>query len=277
MTDAGVKEGAEMQLTKKQLKALQFRGKVEKQVKTEATKKEPSTEKKTSKADGKGRKKHKKDSQGNARDEPKQPENQKFEKKTNGAGNPVRFMVFVGNIPFKATADDLRQHLSSANPTSVRLMTNKETGKSRGFAFADFASAGDLKRALRFHHSRMGEKKINVELTAGGGGNSENRREKIKRRREDLEKERKRSAENKRQKTEDGDGDDVNDGNESPDQDNGIGSVPAAAPSASTSFAKRTAEKPVNEDTQQIEDYDTGAATKEKKGNRRKRGRGSRK
>ncbi|KAJ2855304.1 hypothetical protein J3B02_002236, partial [Coemansia erecta] len=203
MSEAGVQEGAEMQLTKKQLKALQFRGKVEKKVKTEESKEKTIIDKKIQKLNSKSRRKRTKEGYEDICDELEKMEKQKFEKKTDGAGNPVRFMTFVGNIPFRATAEDLKKHMQSANPVSVRLITNKETGKSRGFAFMDFGSASDLKRALKFHHSRMGDKKINVELTAGGGGNSENRREKIKRRREDLEKERKRSAENKRQKTDD--------------------------------------------------------------------------
>lgn len=223
-----------LKLTKKQRKALQFRGKLEKPEKDQTT---PTKSKK------------KKTKQ----KEEEKPPKKKFEKQVNSAGNAVRFIAFVGNLPFKATAEEVQEFFKAANPSSVRLMTDKQTGKSRGFAFVDFATSADLKHALKFHHMPLGTKKINVELTAGGGGNSEARKEKIKRRREELEKERT----TKRQRTDTAttkeQKDEVADGQEPVDKDDG---------------------------GQGIDDYgydDGSSATKTKKPNRRKRGRGSRK
>ncbi|KAJ2534724.1 hypothetical protein EV175_006994, partial [Coemansia sp. RSA 1933] len=129
-----------------------------------------------------------------------QHEKFKFEKQKSAAGHAVRFIAFVGNIPFSSTAEDVKVFLKSANPTSVRLMTDKDTGKSRGFAFVEFATSADLRHSLKFHHVRLGSKKVNVELTAGGGGNSENRKQKLKRRRDELEEERKKASTEKRSK-----------------------------------------------------------------------------
>ncbi|KAJ2351009.1 hypothetical protein IWW50_005599 [Coemansia erecta] len=231
-----------MQLTKKQRKALQFRGKLEKPEKEDRPAK-PAAEKKASKK---------------PQDSPKPPaEKKKFERKTNSAGNAVRFIVFVGNLPFKTTTEELREFMKAANPTSVRLMTDRDTGKSRGFAFAEFSTAVDLKHALNFHHQWLGTKKINVELTAGGGGNSTNRKDKLEKRRKDLEKEREKERKTKRQKT----GEKAAEGE---DEDMATGD---AADSDGEAAEQET--WPADE----AADPDTA---KSKKPNRRKRGRGTR-
>ncbi|KAJ1862341.1 hypothetical protein LPJ78_004771 [Coemansia sp. RSA 989] len=165
-----------MQLTKKQKKTLQFRGKLEKPVKEDRPEK-PSEEKSDAEA--------KKPIDGE-----KAPPKKKFERKVSSTGNAIRYIVFVGNIPFKTTADELKWFMKEANPVSVRLMTDKVTGKSRGFAFVELGTSTDMKRALDYHHRLLGTKSINVELTAGGGGNSESRKNKLEVRRKDLEKER---------------------------------------------------------------------------------------
>ena len=54
----------------------------------------------------------------------------------------------------------------------------------------EFDSSEALEKALGCHHTVLGRRKINVELTAGGGGKSEKRLERIKERREALEEER---------------------------------------------------------------------------------------
>lgn len=98
----------------------------------------------------------------------------------------------------------------------MRLLTPKTPAKesssgapaSKGCAFVQFSTATALQSALRLHHSLLDNRKINVELTAGGGGNSEQRKQKIVAQREKLDKEREKAAKNKRLRegeTEDGD------------------------------------------------------------------------
>ena len=43
-----------------------------------------------------------------------------------------------------------------------------------------------MQRALRLHHTLLDNRRINVEVTAGGGGKSENRTAKIKMRNDKL-------------------------------------------------------------------------------------------
>ncbi|KAF8755884.1 RNA recognition motif [Rhizoctonia solani] len=49
--------------------------------------------------------------------------------------------------------------------------------------------------AIRKHHSELAGRRINVELTAGGGGNSDQRKEKLRTRNHTLNEQRKRGAE----------------------------------------------------------------------------------
>lgn len=48
--------------------------------------------------------------------------------------------IFVGNLPFSATEDQLRQLFSQhGEVNSVSIVTDKLTGRSRGFAFVEMA------------------------------------------------------------------------------------------------------------------------------------------
>ncbi|KAI2604755.1 uncharacterized protein GGS25DRAFT_501872 [Hypoxylon fragiforme] len=125
----------------------------------------------------------------------------------------ARFIVFVGNLPFAATTEQVTSHFSALHPISVRLLHDAHTGKSRGIAFVEFARYDHMKSALKtFHHTTftcpsgkggrpnkdgtpaVEERKINVELTAGGGGNTANRKDKIRAKNFKLNEERARRA-----------------------------------------------------------------------------------
>ncbi|KAH9257847.1 hypothetical protein BASA81_003866 [Batrachochytrium salamandrivorans] len=92
-----------------------------------------------------------------------------------------RLILFVGQIPFEATEQDLEKHFMEhgAGKVIVRLLTDKATGKSKGLAFVDFTSPQQLVCGLRVHRTRIMGRAINVERTVGGGGNNVNRKEKL--------------------------------------------------------------------------------------------------
>lgn len=78
-----------------------------------------------------------------------------------------RFICFVGNLPYTATADSLTAHFAALQPTSVRLLTERDDPKkSRGIAFVEFDRFDRMKTCLeKFHHTEFEGRKINVELT----------------------------------------------------------------------------------------------------------------
>jgi RNA recognition motif-containing protein len=48
--------------------------------------------------------------------------------------------LYVGNLPFSTTEDDLSDLFAEVgNVESVRIITDRETGRSRGFVFVEIA------------------------------------------------------------------------------------------------------------------------------------------
>jgi len=67
--------------------------------------------------------------------------------------NPTR--LFVGNLSYQTAENDLQDHFAQAGVvTSVNVMFDKVTGKSRGFAFVEFASPEEAARAVEQLHNK---------------------------------------------------------------------------------------------------------------------------
>jgi len=57
--------------------------------------------------------------------------------------------LFVGSLSFDTRDDDLRQAFAAhGNPISATVITDRETGRSKGFGFVEYASAEEGKRAI---------------------------------------------------------------------------------------------------------------------------------
>ena len=57
--------------------------------------------------------------------------------------------LFVGNLAYQTMENDLQEYFSQAGAvTSVNLMLDKFTGKSRGFAFIEFATPAEAQKAV---------------------------------------------------------------------------------------------------------------------------------
>ena len=67
--------------------------------------------------------------------------------------NPTR--LFVGNLSYQTGENDLQDYFAHAGAvTSVNLMLDRATGKSRGFAFVEFADAEAAQRAIEQLHNK---------------------------------------------------------------------------------------------------------------------------
>ena len=67
--------------------------------------------------------------------------------------NPTR--LFVGNLSFQTMEQDLQEYFSQAGSvTSVNLMFDKFTGKSRGFAFVELASPEEATKAVEMFNGK---------------------------------------------------------------------------------------------------------------------------
>jgi len=61
--------------------------------------------------------------------------------------------IYVGNLPFGVSVEDVRD-LFEAHGTveSVNLITDRETGRPRGFGFVEMASDGEAAAAIAALH-----------------------------------------------------------------------------------------------------------------------------
>jgi cold-inducible RNA-binding protein len=63
--------------------------------------------------------------------------------------------LFVGNLSYRTLETDLQDHFNEAGVvTSCNLMLDKYTGKSRGFAFVEYATTEEANRAVELFHGK---------------------------------------------------------------------------------------------------------------------------
>src|SRR5438067_6222623 len=52
--------------------------------------------------------------------------------------------IYVGNLTFQTTADDLREMFAQyGTVTSAQVVSDRDTGRSRGFGFVEMSEGGD--------------------------------------------------------------------------------------------------------------------------------------
>jgi RNA recognition motif-containing protein len=87
--------------------------------------------------------------------------------------------LFVGNLTFTATENDLQDHFAQAGVVvSVNIMQDRMTGRSRGFAFIEMGSKEDADKAIAMFHSKdfqgrqltVNEARPREDRPPGGGG-----------------------------------------------------------------------------------------------------------
>ena len=94
--------------------------------------------------------------------------------------------IYVGNLPFETTEDNL--HVTFAEygeVTSARVITDRMTGRSRGFGFVEMANNNEAEAAIRaLNGKEMGGRTLTVNEArprenrdsrwggGGGGGGS---------------------------------------------------------------------------------------------------------
>ncbi|KAF4812926.1 putative RNA-binding protein [Colletotrichum siamense] len=160
----------------------------------EETKPETNGEEKSKKKDKKSKK---------TKEEPTAPapapaaNEQAAEEEPAEGGKREKYIVFVGNLPYTANKESIRAHFSAYNPSAVRCL-NKDNNPNvcRGIAFLEFSNGSNMRTCLdKMHHTEFDDglspaRRINLELSAGGGGKSKFRREKIKSRNVQLDENR---------------------------------------------------------------------------------------
>ena len=90
--------------------------------------------------------------------------------------------LYVGNLSYQTTEDDLRELFAQAGTvTSVALIKDRATGRSKGFAFVEMSSQSEVEEAIRMFNSyTLDDRQLNVNIARpreerkpggyGGGG-----------------------------------------------------------------------------------------------------------
>jgi RNA recognition motif-containing protein len=90
--------------------------------------------------------------------------------------------IFVGNLSFNTTEDELRQLFAAYGQVDrVSILTDRDTGRSRGFGFVEMSSDDDGEKAIAgLNGSQLGGRKLNINearpkgegggARGGGGG-----------------------------------------------------------------------------------------------------------
>ena len=86
--------------------------------------------------------------------------------------------LYVGNLAFQTTSQELQELFASAGTVeSASVVEDRETGRSRGFAFVEMSTAEEATAAIeQFNGKEVGGRALKVneakprENRAGGGG-----------------------------------------------------------------------------------------------------------
>lgn len=80
--------------------------------------------------------------------------------------------LYVGNLPWNTTEDELKEYFSPHGLVQkVRIITDRETGRSRGFGFVEFADAASAEKALVEDGQDFGGRALRVSPAQRQGGN----------------------------------------------------------------------------------------------------------
>ncbi len=83
--------------------------------------------------------------------------------------------LYVGNLPYTATEEELSSLFGQAGTvTSVAIIKDRETGRSKGFAFIEMSNSDEAQKAISLLNGRdLGGRDLRVSIARpreGGGG-----------------------------------------------------------------------------------------------------------
>ena len=87
--------------------------------------------------------------------------------------------LYVGNLPYNISDDQLQAVFAKfGTPDSARVITDRETGQSKGFGFVEFSNDEQARQALSMDGTELGGRslKVNEARPKPEGGNGGGRR-----------------------------------------------------------------------------------------------------
>ncbi len=72
--------------------------------------------------------------------------------------------LFVGNLPFSATEDQVRDHFAAhGDVKTVTLVTDRHTGHPRGFGFVEMDAEGGRRAIAALNNTDFGGRALRVD------------------------------------------------------------------------------------------------------------------
>ena len=83
--------------------------------------------------------------------------------------------IYVGNLSWNTSEDELRDFFAAfGSVTSVSIITDRDTGRSRGFAFVEMEDADAVRAIQEANGKELGGRSLRIdeaqERQRGGGG-----------------------------------------------------------------------------------------------------------
>jgi len=73
--------------------------------------------------------------------------------------------IYIGNLPYRANERELRDYFSSYGQiVDVRVVKDRRTGRSKGYAFITFSSAREANKSLVLHGTEMDGRSMVVRI-----------------------------------------------------------------------------------------------------------------
>ena len=96
--------------------------------------------------------------------------------------------MYVGNLPWDITEDDLKKFFSNCKISSIRFGTDKETGDFKGYAHIDFSDGASVAVALKLDQRVIKGRPVRIRCAVpkkdnqkiGDNGNSDSSKSKIR-------------------------------------------------------------------------------------------------
>lgn len=84
--------------------------------------------------------------------------------------------LYVGNLSYQTTEDDLRQFFNDCGPVeTLKLIMDRETGRSKGFAFVTFETEDAAKAGIELSGTELDGRQLRIsearedQRRSGGG------------------------------------------------------------------------------------------------------------
>ena len=74
--------------------------------------------------------------------------------------------LYVGNLSYSTTEDDLRNlFVEAGTVTSVALIKDRDSGRSKGFAFVEMSNQAEAQKAIELFNGRtLGDRDLRVSI-----------------------------------------------------------------------------------------------------------------